>query len=58
MDANPTLALKLRDAALLVDVGLELEVGWLPPLVTQSRNAESSASRSSAAPAEMVFTRG
>jgi zinc/manganese transport system substrate-binding protein len=40
VDANPTLALKLRDAALLVDVGLELEVGWLPPLVTQSRNAE------------------
>jgi len=40
VDANPTLALKLRDAALLVDVGLELEVGWLPPLVNQSRNAE------------------
>src|SRR5512146_2250701 len=39
VDANPVLALKLRDADLLIDVGLELEIGWLPPLVTQSRNA-------------------
>ena len=39
VDANPMLAVKLRDADLLVDVGLELEIGWLPPLVTQSRNA-------------------
>jgi zinc/manganese transport system substrate-binding protein len=38
VDANPLLAVKLRDADLLVDVGLELEAGWLPPLVTQSRN--------------------
>src|SRR5512137_990686 len=40
VDANPMLAVKLRDADLLVDVGLDLEVGWLPPLVTQSRNAD------------------
>ncbi|HET6922840.1 MAG TPA: metal ABC transporter substrate-binding protein [Anaeromyxobacteraceae bacterium] len=40
VDPNPTLAVKLRRADLLVDVGLDLEVGWLPPLVTQSRNAE------------------
>ncbi|HSM91336.1 MAG TPA: zinc ABC transporter substrate-binding protein [Anaeromyxobacteraceae bacterium] len=39
VDANPILALKLRGADLLVDVGLDLEIGWLPPLVTQSRNA-------------------
>lgn len=39
VDANPMLAVKLRNADLLVDVGLELEIGWLPPLVTQSRNA-------------------
>ncbi len=39
VDANPMLAVKLRNADLLVDVGLELEVGWLPPLVDQSRNA-------------------
>jgi zinc/manganese transport system substrate-binding protein len=38
VDPNPSLAVKLRNADLLVDVGLELEVGWLPPLVTQSRN--------------------
>jgi zinc/manganese transport system substrate-binding protein len=38
VDANPTLAVKLRAADLLVDVGLELEVGWLPPLVSQSRH--------------------
>lgn len=38
VDANPVLAVKLRNADLLVDVGLDLEVGWLPPLVTQSRN--------------------
>src|SRR5512140_159092 len=40
VDANPMLAVKLRNADLLVDVGLDLEIGWLPPLVTQSRNGE------------------
>ncbi len=39
VDANPLLALRLRGADLLVDVGLDLESGWLPPLVNQSRNA-------------------
>jgi zinc/manganese transport system substrate-binding protein len=39
VDANPILAVKLRNADLLVDVGLDLEIGWLPPLVVQSRNA-------------------
>jgi zinc/manganese transport system substrate-binding protein len=38
VDANPMLAVKLRSADLLVDVGLDLEIGWLPPLVNQSRN--------------------
>jgi zinc/manganese transport system substrate-binding protein len=38
VDANPNLAVKLRQADLLVDVGLDLEIGWLPPLVNQSRN--------------------
>ena len=32
VDANPILAVKLRNADLLVDVGLDLEIGWLPPL--------------------------
>jgi zinc/manganese transport system substrate-binding protein len=40
VDANPMLAVKLRNADLLVDVGLDLEIGWLPPLVNQSRNAD------------------
>jgi zinc/manganese transport system substrate-binding protein len=40
VDANPALAVKLRNAHLLVDVGLDLEAGWLPALVLQSRNAE------------------
>ncbi|HZZ83691.1 MAG TPA: metal ABC transporter substrate-binding protein [Anaeromyxobacteraceae bacterium] len=40
VDANPTLAVKLRRADLLVDVGLDLEIGWLPPLVNQSRNPD------------------
>jgi len=39
VDASPVLAVKLRQADLLVDVGLDLEAGWLPPLVNQSRNA-------------------
>ena len=38
VDPNPSLAVKLRNADLLVDMGLDLEVGWLPPLVVQSRN--------------------
>jgi zinc/manganese transport system substrate-binding protein len=40
VDANPMLAVKLRSADLLVDIGLDLEIGWLPPLVTQSRNGQ------------------
>ncbi len=40
VDPNPTLAVRLRGADLLVDVGLDLEIGWLPGLVTISRNAE------------------
>lgn len=58
VDANPLLAVKLRDADLLIDVGLELEVGWLPPLVTQSRNARiqpGAAGRFTAASAVQVL---
>jgi zinc/manganese transport system substrate-binding protein len=38
VDARPHLALKLARADLLVVVGLDLEVGWLPTLQTASRN--------------------
>lgn len=38
VEAKPSYLLKLRSADLLIAVGLELEVGWLPALVQQSRN--------------------
>jgi ABC-type Zn uptake system ZnuABC Zn-binding protein ZnuA len=38
VDAKPSFLLKLKRADLLVVVGLELEIGWLPPLITQSTN--------------------
>jgi zinc/manganese transport system substrate-binding protein len=40
VDARPHLALALARADLLLAVGLELEVGWLPTLQTGSRNDE------------------
>src|SRR6188474_2132045 len=39
VDPKPSFILKLHGADLLVAVGRELEIGWLPPLVQQSRNA-------------------
>jgi len=39
VEAKPSFLLKLRQADLLVVVGLQLEIGWLPPLITQSGNA-------------------
>ena len=38
VEAKPSLVLSLNRADALVYVGLDLEVGWLPPLVQQSRN--------------------
>jgi len=40
VEAKPSFILKLAKADLLVVVGRELEIGWLPPLITQSRNAK------------------
>ena len=40
VEPKPSFILKLHDADLLVVIGRELEVGWLPPLLTQSRNAK------------------
>ena len=40
VEAKPSFVLKLHSADLLVVVGRELEIGWLPPLITQSRNAK------------------
>jgi len=38
VDPKPSFLLKLRHADLLILVGLDLEIGWLPPLITQSGN--------------------
>ena len=39
VEPKPSFILKLHAADLLVLVGRELEIGWLPPLIQQSRNA-------------------
>jgi zinc/manganese transport system substrate-binding protein len=39
VEPKPSFLLLLRNADLLVTVGLDLEIGWLPPLIDQSRNA-------------------
>src|SRR5213594_1499208 len=39
VEAKPSFILKLQRADLLVVVSRELEIGWLPPLIQQSRNA-------------------
>jgi zinc/manganese transport system substrate-binding protein len=38
VEAKPSFILKLQKADLLIAVGRELEIGWLPPLIQQSRN--------------------
>jgi len=38
VDAKPSFILKLSRADLLIAAGLELEIGYLPPLIDQSRN--------------------
>ncbi len=40
VEAKPSFILKLYSADLLIVVGRELEMGWLPPLITQSRNSK------------------
>jgi ABC-type Zn uptake system ZnuABC Zn-binding protein ZnuA len=40
VEAKPSFILKLHAADLLIAVGREMEIGWLPPLVLQSRNAK------------------
>jgi zinc/manganese transport system substrate-binding protein len=39
VDAKPHLALELNRAQLLLLVGVELEIGWLPTLIAGARNA-------------------
>jgi zinc/manganese transport system substrate-binding protein len=40
VEAKPSFVLKLNKADLLIAVGRELEIGWLPPLITQARNSK------------------
>src|SRR5437764_7226391 len=40
VEAKPSFIVKLQKADVLVVVGRELEIGWLPPLITQSRNSK------------------
>jgi len=40
VDAKPSFILLVSRADLLIAVGRELEIGWLPPLVNNSRNAK------------------
>jgi zinc/manganese transport system substrate-binding protein len=40
VDAKPSYVIKLNKADLLIYNGLDLEIGWLPPLITGSRNSK------------------
>src|SRR5438445_2286142 len=40
VEPKPSLMLVLNRADLLLHVGMELEIGWLPPLVLGSRNSK------------------
>jgi zinc/manganese transport system substrate-binding protein len=43
VDAKPSLILKLNQAHVLLEGGAELELGWLPPLLTGARNSRLAA---------------
>src|SRR5262245_40876517 len=40
VEPKPSFILKLQKADVLIVVGRELEIGWLPPLIQQSRNGK------------------
>jgi len=40
VDAKPSFVVKLRKADVLIEGGAELEIGWLPPLLENARNAK------------------
>ncbi len=40
VEPKPSFIVKLNRADLLISVGLQLEIAWLPPLITQSRNSK------------------
>lgn len=47
LEPKPSYSVLLNQADLLIEVGLELESGWLPVLLTQSRNPKIQAGRPS-----------
>jgi len=40
VDPKPSFILEVSRASLLIVIGRELEIGWLPPLINNSRNAK------------------
>src|SRR5881296_4120832 len=40
VDARPSFVVSMRSADVLIDGGAELELGWLPPLLQNARNAK------------------
>jgi zinc/manganese transport system substrate-binding protein len=40
VEAKPSFILKMQKADILILVGRDLEIGWLPPLIQQSRNSK------------------
>lgn len=40
VDAKPSFVLKLAKADVFIQIGRELEVGWVPPLLNNARNAK------------------
>ena len=54
VDAKPSFIVKLNHADVLIEGGAELETGWLPALLTQSRNLKLAAG----APGHVLSARG
>jgi len=45
VEPKPSFLLKLRQADVLITVGLQLEIGWLPPLITKAATRASRSAR-------------
>jgi zinc/manganese transport system substrate-binding protein len=45
VDARPSFVVALRNADVLIDGGAELEIGWLPPLLSNARNPKIEAGK-------------
>jgi zinc/manganese transport system substrate-binding protein len=54
VDAKPSFIVKLNRADVLIEGGAELEIGWLPALLNQSRNAKLA----SGAPSHVTASQG